>query len=127
MNFDVFLLCGTGVGVLFLLLPIKELRGNTFAMSTVALSLVITAYTLRGAVPLFSYFNTFYSTDMSVYFKVLTKALGISLICTLTSDMTADLGMNTLSGKVEFAGKLAILLSAMPLFDTLLSHVEKFI
>lgn len=121
------LLCGAVIGTIFLLLPVKEMKNSYFPIAVTALSALVMAHSLKGAIPIFNYFNVFYDSDLSVYFKVLVKALGITLICNITSDLAAELGMGTLSGKVEFAGKIAVLLSAIPIFDILFSEIERFI
>ena len=127
MSFNVVLLCGTVTGVILLLLPIKELKISYFSIAVAALSVLVAVYTLKGAIPLFQYLNTFMDSELSLYFKVLLKALGISLVCNVTSDLACELGMNSLSGKVEFAGKVAILLSAIPVFEVLVTELEGLI
>ena len=106
---------------------LKEMKNSYYTIAVAALSLIVTAYTLKGAVPLLNYFSVLSESEASVYFKTLIKVLGITFICNITSDLTTELGMSTLSGKVEFAGKIAVLLSAVPIFDSLLSQVERFI
>lgn len=121
------ILFGAIIGAIFLLIPIKEMKNSYFPIAVTALSAIVMAYSLKGAIPIFNYFNTFYNSDLSVYFKVLVKVLGITLVCNITTDLATEMGMNTLSGKVEFAGKIAVLLSAIPLFDQLFSEIERFI
>ncbi len=127
MSFNILLLCGAVTGALFLLLPVRELKNSYFAIAVTALSAVIMAYTLKAASPVFDYLNTFYDSSVSVYFKVLVKVLGITLICNITSDLASELGVSTLSGKVEFAGKIAVILSAVPIFDSLFSEIGRLI
>lgn len=127
MSFNIVTLCGAVVGAMFFLLPVKEFKDSYFSIAAVGISVLVTAYTLRGAVPLVGYINIFYNSEVSTYFKTLIKVLGITLLCNITSDIAAELGMKTLSGKVEFAGKIAVILSAMPMFDNLLAEVEKLI
>lgn len=127
MSFNAVILFGAIIGAIFLLIPIKEMKNSYFPIAVTALSAIVMAYSLKGAIPIFNYFNTFYNSDLSVYFKVLVKVLGITLVCNITTDLATEMGMNTLSGKVEFAGKIAVLLSAIPLFDQLFSEIERFI
>lgn len=127
MTLDVLALCGAVTGAVLLILPVKEMKNGYYPIAITALSILITAYVLKSATPLISYFTVFSDGDAAQYFKILIKVLGITLVCNITSDLAIELGMSTLSGKVEFAGKIAVLLSAMPLFDTLLSKVESFI
>ncbi|MEE0930334.1 MAG: stage III sporulation protein AD [Acutalibacteraceae bacterium] len=55
------------------------------------------------------------------YTTVLLKSVGICFICQFSSDICKDAGQNALSGKVEFAGKILILISALPLIEEVLN------
>ena len=127
MSFDIAVLCGAVAGSLFFLAPIKELKANYYSIAATALSALVMAYALKGFSPVMEYLNSLADTDVSIYFKVLIKALGIALICDFTSDLSKELGMSSLSGKVELAGKIAVILSALPILDELLLQVRKFI
>ena len=59
--------------------------------------------------------------------KILVKILGISIITNLTSEFSKDMGAESVSGKVEFAGKIAILLAAVPVYDNLFRLVESIV
>ncbi len=127
MSFNILLLCGAVIGALFLLLPVKELKNSYFSIAVIALSVLVTASALKAVTPVLTYLGTFYDSAVTEYFKVLIKVLGITVICSITSDLAAELGVSTLSGKVEFAGKVAVILSAMPIFDSLFSEIGRLI
>lgn len=55
------------------------------------------------------------------YITVLLKSVGICFICQFSSDICKDAGYNALSGKVELAGKILILISALPLMEEVLN------
>jgi len=55
------------------------------------------------------------------YAAVLFRALGICVICQLASDACRDCGESAIASKVELAGKLAVLLTSLPLFSRLLT------
>lgn len=123
MSFDIVLLCGAVVGAMFVLVPIKELKSEYFTFAAVALSVIIFVFSLKLAKPIFSYINSLMSFEGSLYLKILMKILGITLITNLTSELASDLGMSAVSGKVEFAGKVAILMCSMPIYDELFELV----
>lgn len=52
---------------------------------------------------------------------LLFKALGICLLTQLTADVCRDAGEAALASRAEFAGKTALLLLALPLFERLVS------
>ena len=63
------------------------------------------------------------SNEISVllpYIKIMLKILGISMIAQLLSDLCRDNGENTLANQTELAGKIFILVTALPLFTTIM-------
>lgn len=58
---------------------------------------------------------------------ILLKALGVCYLTQLGADCCRDAGETALAGKVELAGKAAILLLSLPLFEELISFVERLI
>lgn len=60
------------------------------------------------------------NAQVSYYFKVALKALGISYLTGFTADMCRDFGQSSMAAKAELAGKFAIFLLAVPLLEALL-------
>lgn len=59
--------------------------------------------------------------DFSKYLLILFKALGISFICSVTSEICSSCGENLLSEITILAGKIEILILCMPLIVSLLN------
>lgn len=62
-----------------------------------------------------------------IYGKVLLKALAICYITQLASDCCADAGEKAIAGKLEMAGKIAIVVISLPLFQSLVNVVTGLI
>lgn len=63
------------------------------------------------------------SNEISVllpYIKIMLKILGISMIAQLLSDLCRDNGENTLANHTELSAKIIILVTALPLFTTIM-------
>lgn len=63
------------------------------------------------------------SNEISVllpYIKIMFKILGISMIAQLLSDLCRDNGENTLANQTELSAKIIILVTALPLFTTIM-------
>ena len=60
------------------------------------------------------------NTQISYYFKVALKALGITYLTGFVADMCRDFGQTSLAAKAELAGRFAIFWLAVPLLETLL-------
>ncbi len=57
------------------------------------------------------------------YFDVIIKAVGISVLTQLTSELCIDAGQRSMSGIVQLSGKVAIITSALPLLGELLEQI----
>lgn len=65
--------------------------------------------------------------ENAVYLKILCKLVGIAYISEFASDLCKDAGYQTLSAQVEMAGKLTILVCAVPILESLMELVEKVV
>ena len=61
------------------------------------------------------------------YGVILFKALGICFLAQFASDSCRDVGESALASKLEFAGKIAIVITALPLFDAIVSIASSLI
>lgn len=65
--------------------------------------------------------NLFSSANVSgEYAAILIKSLGICFVVQFASDSCKDAGETALAAKLEFAGKLAVLAVALPLFEKII-------
>ncbi|MEG0571237.1 MAG: SpoIIIAC/SpoIIIAD family protein [Oscillospiraceae bacterium] len=61
------------------------------------------------------------------YSKAIIKTLGICYITQLACDSCKDAGESSIAQKVELAGKVSIVIIALPLFENLVSIATKLI
>lgn len=61
------------------------------------------------------------------YAYILIKTLGICFITQFSSDCCKDAGESALATKVELAGKITILIIALPLFERIATTASKLI
>lgn len=60
----------------------------------------------------------------TAYMGILLKALGICFLTQIACDACKDAGESAISSKIEIAGKVAVLLISLPLFEQVLSIVS---
>ena len=63
----------------------------------------------------------------NVYIITILKTLGICYIAQIASETCKDCGYSSISSKVELAGKIAIILLSLPMFEDLIKIIEKLI
>lgn len=96
-------------------------KGFTFLINIVCTIIIFTLISkdLKGIVDRL----TSISNEISVllpYIKIMLKILGISMIAQLLSDLCRDNGENTLANQTELSAKIIILVTALPLFTTIM-------
>lgn len=62
-----------------------------------------------------------------VYVSVLLKLIGIAYVCEFSSNLCKDAGYQSIATQVEIIGKLTILVVSMPIINTLLETINKFL
>ena len=62
-----------------------------------------------------------------IYGKVLLKSLAVCYITQLASDCCSDAGERAIASKIEMAGKIAIVVISLPLFQSLVNVVTGLI
>ncbi len=58
------------------------------------------------------------------YAKILFKAIGICFISQISADICRDAGESALAGKTELAGKIMIIVLALPLMEEILETAK---
>ena len=61
------------------------------------------------------------------HIKIILKIIGVAYACQFASDICADAGETSISGKIELGGKIVILTMSMPVIYGLLEVVNKII
>lgn len=62
-----------------------------------------------------------------LYMDTILKIIGIAYITELGANMTKDAGLSSVSGKIELAGKMFILLLAIPIISAVIEIILNFI
>lgn len=96
---------------------------------TLAICVVVTLLVLSYIQPVISAVESLFDRAgvNSAYPKILFKALGICYVTQFATDICKDSGENAIATQLELAGKVALLLLALPLFEGLLEIVERLI
>lgn len=113
--------------VLVCLVPIKELKKEYLPLITSALSILVLSVTFKKGLPLFGYIRELSTEESEIYFSIIFKCFGIATLTGLISEMCADFGAGSVSGKVGFVGKIAVLMTCIPLVEKLFSLIEELV
>lgn len=106
---------------------LKRYNGEFSLFISLGASIIIMGTVLLAVYPLIDLIEEL--TEMigtdAEYAAVLMKALAVCYITQLASDCCRDGGETAIAGKVEFGGKIAILLISVPLFEKLIGIIKE--
>ena len=110
----------------FASLALKKYAPEISAVLSVAAGAVILISVLHRMSPVVSQITQLSDKAglSSAYGRVLIKTIGICFLCRFTADTCRDSGQSALASKVELAGKISVLLIALPLFADILNIVS---
>jgi len=118
-------ICGAALIVLVFLLVVRTDKGSAPVMGAVvgaAAGVILLGLILARAAPIVSFINQISAeTPFAPVVGVMLKALGITLIAEGAAGTCRDAGEPSLGDKVEFAGRIEVLLLCLPLLSALLA------
>lgn len=108
---------------------LKQYKPEYALVVTVLTAIFITVSAIGWVVPVISEIKgTLDDAGISYSsLSILIKAVGICYITQLTSDVCKDAGQASVASKIELVGRIAICVSAIPLYREVLSLVETII
>ena len=112
-----------GIGIITAVLGVllKQYKPEYAIVVVLAGSAVILGYVVIGFTPILSEINSIMNdTNISKEdITIVIKALGIGYLSQFAGDICKDAGETAIASKLEFAGKVAIMLVSFPLIKKL--------
>lgn len=122
---NILTLCGTALCVAVAAVLIRHYNPTYTPAIVAAGSLLILIPIAAELIKLTDTFTSFYSGNpYEPYFTLVLKSTGVGILTATTADICRDVGEGALAGKVEMAGRVAILLFCIPMMKQLFSFVE---
>ena len=92
---------------------------------TLSCCIVILLYILKMIVPVVEYVRELTRNIYFDRFDVVLKAVGVGLITQFVSDTAIDCGNRSLANQMIFAGRICVLMLAIPVFVQVLGIIER--
>lgn len=110
---------------LFLYLLFKDKRGDLATLILLATGVVIFIYSMTQVSEVVTFLKTI--ADKAgidiVYIQIVLKILAIAYLASFASEICKDAGAGSLASKVEFSGKMFILVLAIPILMAVLDSI----
>ena len=110
---------------LFLSLFFKDKRSDLAVLITLAAGIIIFIFCLSqiGQIINFVKLISDKAGIDTVYLGIILKILAIAYVSSFASEICKDAGASTLASKVDFAGKIFILVLAIPILGAVLDSI----
>ncbi|MFR2299372.1 MAG: stage III sporulation protein AD [Clostridium paraputrificum] len=110
---------------IFLYLLFKDKRGDLAALILLAAGVVIFIYCISQVSEVVNFLKTIADKAGidTVYIQIVLKILAIAYLASFASEICKDAGAGSLASKVEFSGKMFILVLAIPILMAVLDSI----
>lgn len=118
---DIFAIAGLAITGAALAVLIKQYKKEYALLLGLSVGVLIFAYVIFKALPAINFMHDLMQSSgvSSEYAKILMKSLGVCYLAQLASDSCRDAGETALASKVELAGKISVVLFALPMLQNL--------
>ena len=125
---DTVRICLFAVAGVTLAILLRQWRGEFVPLLRLALSAVFAGAIIAMSAPLVSYIRTLTeAAGVPGYAEFLLKALGIAVLTQCCAELCRESGESGVANGVELAGKVEILLLALPLIAEILSTARELL
>ena len=126
---NIFAIISLGLIGSVLALTIKETRPEMAILVTLATGVAITFVIAKDLIGVFRAICDIVNQSgvNSKYFEIAIKASVIAYITQFASEMCKDAGEGAIGVKIEFAGKLSILVLSIPVISAFLNSISELL
>ena len=121
-------ICGAAFVCLVALIAVRNMKENFVPLLRFASGIIFLGIVVLMLPPIISFgTSVIEKSKVSEYGEVVLKALGIAYLTHITAHICRDCGENGIGEGIETAGKIELLILALPLFSEVLSIVEEML
>lgn len=112
---------------LFIVLMLKDRRSDLAIQVSICTGILIFLFMITRITGVISFLQklALKANIDFVYLTIVFKILGISYLASFCSEICKDAGQGSIASKVEFAGKILILVLAVPILMAVLQSILK--
>ncbi|MBR2028912.1 MAG: hypothetical protein IKA10_08015 [Oscillospiraceae bacterium] len=104
---------------------IPALSKEITVIMTFSCCIVVLLYILEQIIPAVNYIKSIASNISFSGMDIILKSVGVGFVTQLVSDIALDSNNRTLADQMVFAGRVCILMLAMPVFMDVFKIIEK--
>lgn len=113
---------------LIIIVLLRRINGDYALFASCVINISICVFSFGVLLPVFTFIReTGGSSGQGELYTVMLKSAGICMLTALASELCRDLGENSLSQKIEFAGKCTLIAFCLPLIQRVFENALSFI
>ena len=126
---DIFTLAGIAIISSGFIILLKQYKPEYAFGVILASSVLLFLYAINIIGNIFTDINSLIVSSgiNNKNFSILLRCLGICMVTKIASETCIDCGQSSISSKIDFAGKIVILFTAMPLFSEIIEIIQNLI
>lgn len=126
---EIFQIVGLGILATIIVVILKELRPEFAILVSIVTGVIIFTMVLSKLVYVVDTISTLQSkVDVNIsYFNTIVKIIGMAYIVEFASQISRDAGETSIAMKIEFAGKVLIMVLAIPIILALMDLIVKIL
>ncbi|MGC4376513.1 stage III sporulation protein AD [Fictibacillus sp. Mic-4] len=129
MNIEIIQIVGLGLIATFLALVLKEQKASFAFILTLVVGIGIFLFLIDKISVIFRMLEKLASNAQlnMVYVETILKIIGIAYIAEFGTQLAKDAGQGSIASKIELAGKILILVMALPILTVIIETVVQLL
>lgn len=126
---DIMKIVGIGLIATILAVTLREQKPEIAIQISIVTGLIIFVFVitkLNSVVEVLKYFASKTNIDL-LYFTTIIKVIAIAYITEFGAQVCKDAGESSIASKIEFGGKVLIMIMAIPILAALMDIITKLI
>ena len=126
---DIFRIIGVGLATAITALIVKQVKPEIAVIVGLCGGVIMILMLVDGATNIISVFNSLISKSgvSSGVFSAVLKIIGIGYITEFSASLCGDAGATSVANKILLAGKILILISALPIVTNLIDIIAELL
>ncbi len=124
---DIFIICVVAVTAAVFAVLLKKYNPEMALLTATVTGVIIFAAVLSSISPAISLLKRLSSLTGAAgkNIGILLKSIGVCYICRFSADSCRDSGQSALAGKIELAGRVAVVLLCLPVLEEIINSAIK--
>lgn len=97
------------------------------ALVSIGICLLLMFFMVHAFDGLIAFIRQLAGTMNLEYVGVLLKLIGVAYVCEFASSLCRDAGYQAISGQIEMAGRVAMLVLTLPVMEAIIQTIQQFL